>query len=213
MAVSKARIELVTAYITALELSSVRVMSRPAEPAQAWLETDAAPRAEAAGTTGRATFDTVWFLKSGHAELVTSQVLDALDAAPDTPIALPPGEVRDAVVNQCGILGAEWRSTSEIAATAGQAVDEVERHIASLNASGGLQPLNAKYKAYRLAMQRTGEATISYSAYLHSFKLRMIGTVARNVASGGGKFEGLSGIAPALIADMNRSILPRLAPV
>jgi hypothetical protein len=206
MAFSKARAQLAFAYVSALQLASIRVMTSATGLPTSWLEVDLKAGPEAEDAAGRVMFDTVWFRKSGHAELVAQQVFTVLDAEPGGPIALPAVEVRDVIINECGNLGAEWRTTAQIVATAEQAVDEVERNIEALNKSGGLRPLNARYKAYRLAMQGTGEAAVSYGDYLQRYKVKAVKLIAGNIASGSDKFAGFSAIAPTLISDMDDTV-------
>lgn len=190
---AKPRTELVLAYIGALELSAIKVMVGKTAETPSWLQLETEP--ELIETDGPLVmFDTLWFSKAAHADLVFGQCLTVIGGAPDAAIALPASEVRDAAINQAASLGAPWRTTQEIVATAENAIDEVERHVAALNQSGGLAPLNAGYKSYRIAMQTTGVPAVNYATYLLSFKLKMVKRVAENVAAGVDKFSGLASV-------------------
>jgi hypothetical protein len=200
---SKAKAELMLAYVGGLGLTAIKVLVGNAGETPCWLQIQAEPDLiESDGPL--VTFDTLWFSKASHAELVYQQCLAVLDVEQDVAINLCAAEVRDTVVNEAGNLGAAWRLTQEIVATAETAVDEVERHIVALNASGGLSSLNAGYKRYRLAMQATGVAATTYSTYLLGFKIKMAKRIAENVASGADKFAGLSSIFPGSLGIFRR---------
>jgi hypothetical protein len=191
----KARTELVLAYVSGLGLSAVRVMVEKTGETPCWLTCETEPDlVEADGP--RVTFDMLWFSKASHADLVYQQSLTTLDVEPDIQIALPAAEVRDTVVSLAAGLGAEWQTTAQTIESAEKAVEEIERHVAALNASGGLSTLNSGYKKYRMAMQATGVAATNYSTYLLSFKLKMAKRIAENVAAGFDKFTGLSSVFP-----------------
>jgi hypothetical protein len=182
-AMGKARTELMLAYVGGLGLSAIRVWTDKTGETPCWLTCETEPAVvEADGP--RVMFDTLWFSKASHAELV-------LAACPQGRIDLSASEVRDQLTGIAASLGAEWRSTAQIIESAEKAVEEIEQHVKALNASGGLAPLNAGYKKYRLAMQATGEPAMNYAAHLLSFKLKMAKLIAENVAAGVDKFAGL----------------------
>lgn len=212
---SKGKTELVAAYIGALGMSAIRVMVGKSGVAPSRIEiqptTEPVQRDEP-----DVTFETFWFAKAQHAELVIMNCRDDLRTlgaeGADGWVQLSAATLRDYVVNVAAGLGARWRTTAEIGASAEGAIDELERHVEALNKSGGLGPLNARYKAYRLAMQKTGEAAINYSAYLQVFKVRVVALVGKNVAAGAGRYDGFAMIVPSLVLDMDRAVreLPAL---
>lgn len=190
---SKAKSQLIAAYIGALGLSAIRLSGD--NPTRIEVETAPDPLAADVGVM-------LWFVKAGHAELVMSSCQNAVHAdhgRPDGWIDLSAAEVRERLLDIATSLGASWRSTAEVLATAGAAVDELERHVEALNKSGGLAPINAGYKSYRLSMQSTGEPAVNYSAYLQGFKLKMISRIAENVAAGIDKFAGLASVVPGTV--------------
>lgn len=196
MAKLRARDQLIWAYIETLRLSAIKVMVERPDAENCWLRLE--PDADLIEKDGpRALFDTFWFSKAGHAEIVFHQCVTIFSPEEqDVEVALPAQHMRDHVANQAALLGAPWRSTKEIVDAANEAVDEVEKQVAALNVSGGLGPFNSGYKSYRLAMQSTGEPALNYSAYLLRFKVSIVKKVAENVAAGIDKFAGLLSVVP-----------------
>lgn len=199
---SKRKTELCLAYIGVLGLSAIKVMAgKSAEmPSRLLLETDP-DLVEKDGAD--VMFETFWFSKAHHAELVLTNCCEDLRALgadrPDGWFDLPAATVRDSVVNAAAGLGAGWRTTAQITESANETVGEVERHVAALNTSGGLASFNSAYKSYRLAMQETGEPAMNYAAYLHGFKLKMVRRIGENVAAGVDKFAGLASVVPGSV--------------
>jgi hypothetical protein len=70
---------------------------------------------------------------------------------------------------------------AELRAEAEQAVAEAVAKIEALRLNGDFKQLNAKYKAYRLAMMERGQAAIPYSVFLE----RRAATIVRQVAATG----------------------------
>lgn len=205
MAYSKAKIEMVVVYLSGLAPGWIKIWSSKSGAQAGLLEVGHGADIEADHPT-LAAFDTLWFEKEAHANLVFEQALVELGADPESPILLPATGIRDLVVNVSGNLGAQWQTTQEVVGKAGIEVDSIERQVEALNKSGGLRPLNKKYKTYRLAMQRTGEGAMSYSDYLQFFKVKVAKLVGQNVAAGIDKFTGLSAIAPTLMSAADDAI-------
>lgn len=210
MAASKAKSELVAAYIGALGLSAIRVLG---ERGQCWIELEPEALPEVADDTSIERF---WFAKAQHAELVLMNCSDdfrnmgaiGTDGGLDLSITV----VRDHVVNVASGLGAEWRTTAEVFKNAEEVAGEIEKNVEALNKTGALRPLNARYKAYRFAMMGSGKSAINYSAYLQFFKLRVAKLIGQNVAAGVGRYEGFSAIIPSLVVEMDGAVhsLPKL---
>lgn len=195
---SKGKTQLVAAYIGALGLSAIRIMTGKKADNPSWIRLDLEATLPAADGP-LLEFDALLFTKASHAELVFAQVLTVLGSERDATIQLPAVKLCDAVVNEAGILGAPWRSMPEVVANAEAAVAEIERHIEALNSSGGMREMNAGYRSYRLAMQSTGEAAMNYGTYLQGFKLKMIARIGGNVAAGVDKFAGLGSVVPGSV--------------
>lgn len=205
MAYSKAKTELVVTYIDALSPSWIKVMMAKSGEPSGYLQAGRGADVETDHPT-LAMFDTLWFAKQAHADLVYEQCLTVLGADPESAIPLRGSEVRDCLVNVSGNLGAVWQTTQEVVRKAELEVDGIERQVEALNKSGGLRPLNAKYKAYRIAMMNTGEAAVNYSAYLQFFKIKVAHLVGQNVAAGADKYAGIAKIAPSLISNMDEAV-------
>lgn len=205
MGFSKTKIELMVTFLDARAPGWVKVMSPLDGSAWCRLQVGFGADVEAPHAT-LGMFETIWFSKMSHAEIVFEQCLVVMGSEPDAPISKPAGEVRDCIVNVSADLGAVWQSTADVVADAAREVDEIERQVEALNRSGGLQPLNKKYKTYRLAMQKTGGLVTSYSSYLHIFKLKVAKMVGNNVAAGTGKYAGLAMVAPTLISTVDTAV-------
>jgi hypothetical protein len=210
---TKPKTELMLSYVGALGLSAIKVMVGKTGESLSLLVLEAEPALTEQG--GPEAFETLWFAKANHAELVMMNCLDdlgAVGAERDGIIDLPASTVRDYVVNIAAGLGAEWRTTAQIVESAGEAIEEIEKNVEALNKSGALRPLNARYKAYRFAMMAAGEAAINYSAYLQVFKLRVAKLIGQNVAIGAGRYQGFSEIIPSLVVEMDGAVrgLPAL---
>lgn len=205
MGYQKAKIELMVTFLDALGPGWIKIMMPLDGSPESRLHLGSGADVEVEHAT-LCMFDTIWFSKKSHADLVFEQCLTVLGVEPEATIAAPAGEVRDCIVNVSADLGAAWQSTAEVVADAEREVEEIERQIEALNKSGGLQPLNKKYKSYRLAMQKTGEAATSYSAYLQIFRLKVAKMIGENVASGASKYAGFSMIAPSLMATADAAV-------
>lgn len=191
MGQASSRVELVVAFLEGLGPGWIGIMTPVDGTPAGQLVLGTGPDIEA-DHSPLAMFDTIWFSKKSHADLVFDQCFTVLGADAGAPIPRPGAEIRDCIVNVSADLGASWQSTADVVASAGREVDLIERQIEALKAAGGLKQLNSGYKAYRLAMQGTGEAAINYGAYLHSFKVRVAALIGRNVAAGAGRYDGVS---------------------
>lgn len=153
---------LVQAYIEALGLCPVVVLAGP-DVAKIAL----APEADFE------VFDTLWFAKHHHAELVLTQ-------CPDDPIHRPAGTVRDDVVNVAAMLGARWRTGAEVEALAANAVAEVIAEVERQRRNGGLAQVNRSYKIYRQQQAAKGAKAAPYSTHLMAFTLSLVKLAAQN---------------------------------
>jgi hypothetical protein len=117
-------------------------------------------------------FDTLWFAKAAHAELV-------LMNCPQSS-TLPPASLRDEVINIAATLGASWRTTTELEADASNAVAEIIECVEAMRQSGGLAQVNAQYKIYRQAQVAKGQKAIPYSEHLFAFTMSLVILAARN---------------------------------
>lgn len=198
------------AYVGALGLSAIRVLIEKDCENPCWLRLDL--EAGGAHEPALVTFDSLLFSKASHAELVHAGTLAVIGAAANGEVSIPAAELRDAVVNAAGSIGAPWRSMAETMASADETIEEVEKNVEALNKSGALRPLNARYKAYRFAMMAAGEVAINYSAYLQFFKLRVVKLIGQNIAVGAGRYQGFSEIIPSLVVEMDGAVrdLPML---
>lgn len=184
MARRNPKLELIHQYLSAAGVVSVRIPEIfSGHPGTIGISFEFPPDSPAV-ISGDKT-EVLWFGRRDHAEMVLSEALEAIGAPAVGQTELPAEVVRDHLVNAAASLGAPWHTTAEIMAAAERAVDEVERYVVALNASGGLKQINAAYKKYRASMQATKEPAISYSAYLQSYKVRIIRIVAQNAASAG----------------------------
>lgn len=192
---SKAKSELINVYIEALGLSWISIWADKAGAPVSQLQVGHGVLIDA-GLPSLSLFDTLWFEKEAHANFVFDHSLSEVGVGLHSPFPHAALDMRQRVAGIARDLGATWRTTTEVVNTAIEAVDEVERHITALNASGGLKSVNSGYKKYRIAMQTTGEAAVNYSAYLQRFKVKMTQKIAKNVAEGVDKFTDLASILP-----------------
>jgi hypothetical protein len=150
------------AYVEALGLCPVMILAGPAV-----VKIALAPEADFD------VFDTLWFAKHHHAELVLTQ-------CPDSPVRGPAASVRDDVVNVAAMLGARWQTGAEVEALAAAAVAEVVAHVEEQRQKGGLAQVNRSYKIYRQRRMARGEKVMPYSAHLHAFTLSLVKLAAQN---------------------------------
>jgi hypothetical protein len=153
---------LVKAYVEALGLCPVMILAGP-DVAKISL----APEAEFE------VFDTLWFAKRHHADLVLMQ-------CPDGPICRPASQVRDDVVNIAAMLGARWQTGAEVEALAANAVAEIIAKVEDMRTRGGLAQVNRSYKIYRQRQVAKGEKAVPYSAHLHCFTASLVRLAAQN---------------------------------
>jgi hypothetical protein len=155
------RCDLVKAYIEALGLCPVMVLSGSNV---AKIATGPEPDFDV--------FDTLWFGKPQHAELVLMHL----------PKRSGPGAAAllESVVNTAAILGAKWQTGAEIEAQASNAVEEIVARVEGWRLSGGLAKVNAAYKIYRQNQIAKGEAAITYTAHIEAFTRSLVVLAAQN---------------------------------
>lgn len=156
---------LVKAYIEALDLCPVVILAGPDVTKIAL-----APEAEFG------VFDTLWFAKSQHAELVLAQ-------CPESWCERAPAVLRDEIVNAAAALGASFKTSAEIEADASNAVAEIIERVDAMRQSGGLAKVNAGYKCYRKAQVAAGRKAVSYQAHLDAFTLSLVRLAAQSAAA------------------------------
>jgi hypothetical protein len=153
---------------------------------------DAEIRAESAPWPGSeswsaaAVVDAMVLAKQSHAELVAAMVRASRDA--DEAIA--------SMRRMADELGAAPQTVDQVIAAAAAEVDELEVQVKAWNATGGLSKINAAYKRYRTLCIATAATAVSYSDYLHAYKLKVADQVGRNLALGAPKFTGVLDIQP-----------------
>lgn len=152
----------VRAYVEALGLCPVMIL---AGSAAAKIARAPDPKFEV--------FDTLWFAKLRHAELVLAHCPDGL-------IDGPAGPLRDIVINAAAQLGARWQTAAEVETQASNAVAEIIMRVEGMRKSGGLAKVNATYKSYRKKQTAAGKKAITYSAHLEAFTLSLIRIAAQN---------------------------------
>src|SRR5579864_1559748 len=160
------RDELVRAYVEALEIRPLIVLSVPGgQPSKI------SPSPE----KKLQQVDALWFAKPQHAELVHAHAMRDLESIgalrPHGWIDLQGREVRDTLANVAAYLGASFRSMAEVQRDAGAAVERVLVSVENARKSGALAQVNASYKAYRTAQLARNEPAIPYSAHLAKFTL------------------------------------------
>lgn len=118
-------------------------------------------------------FDTLWFAKQQHAELVLAQ-------CPEGWCSLSPAVLRDEVVNAAASLGASFRTTAEVEVDASNAVEEIIMQVENRRQNGDLAKVNRDYKAYRQAQVARGQKAVSYSTHLATFTRSLVVLAAQN---------------------------------
>lgn len=169
------REKLAAAYIEALPARPLFVLAGPCgRPARMALEPSR--KFETAAE--------VWFAKAAHLELVAARVrsdLTALGAArPQEWFDLSGDEVRNAVINAAGMLGASWRTRADIQRDADAAVEQILGHVEAQRRSGGLAKVNAEYKLYRQRQAEAGQTAVPYSVHLMAFTRSLVVLAAEN---------------------------------
>lgn len=188
--------ELVAAYLSALDLTVIFLATATENPK--FVSFEMMPWPATRTVEGTELIEVFTFAKSGHAQLV----MDICSVAAEA-IAGIEG-ARSAFDEAVALVGATWRSYSDLVGGALADIDELEQHLKAWNASGGLSRFNAAYKRYRELCAGTALPCISYSAYLHEYKLKMANLVGANVAAGQAKFDGLASLRPDPTPEIKR---------
>lgn len=161
--VSAASQSLIDAYVAALPLAAVSVVS---------CDDESRSKIES-GVVGGA-HGVLWF-KQSHLDLILSSI------AIDDWAEMPPNRLMRLIEDTAESLGARIRTDEEIRRSAADQVAAVRSKVDGMNASGGLKEFNQKYKAHRQAKAATGERAMSYSAFLGTLTRKMVEEVARLV--------------------------------
>jgi len=169
------RDDLIEAYVGALQARAILVLTLPAGlPAKLSFEPD----------KSLDQFAALWFGKPAHAELVMARCLADIKSVgamcPQGWIDLPAIEVRDALINVSGMLGAVWRTEHQLQREAEEAVEEVVARVEASRQNGGLADVNRSYKIYRQTQMRKGEKAVPYSAHLRAFTKSLVVLAAEN---------------------------------
>ena len=164
---SKSRETLIEAYIAALPLAAVAIVSN-ADGKRCRIEMggDLAPGE---------TIQSRLYLKPSHAELV----LSAIDQEGWTDQA--PGTVAALIEQTATNLGARFQSPDDLRRAAESAVADIVAKVEGMNQAGGLKEINTKYKLYRQRQVAKAEKAMPYSAFIHRFTLKMVEQVAAMV--------------------------------
>jgi len=152
------RDQLVAAYIGSLDIRSVVIFAGPGgEPGQ--IGGNPAPNL--------APFDTLWFAKSQHAELVLSRCPVGL-------VERTGAALRDEIINIAALLGASWKTGAEIEADASYAVAQIVENVERARIRGELRKMNADYKLYRQQQILLGKKPIGYGEHLTNFTRKLV---------------------------------------
>jgi len=158
--------DLIQAYINALPLRAILIYAdKSGLSAKAALEPDPLDL-----------FDTLWFSKLDHAELVLSQ-------CPEGWVDLPPTALRDEVINAAAALGASFRTAAEIETEASKEVEEIIKRVEVMRLSGLLTKVNRDYKIYRQTQVARGLKAVPYQAHLDAFTLSLVKIAAESASA------------------------------
>jgi hypothetical protein len=152
---------LVEAYVAALPLTAVAVVSSP-DGRQCRIET---------GGTSTPAF----YFKPSHAELVLSAI--DLDGWTDQSAAA----VAALIERTAAAMGAPYQTHGELLQAAEQAVADIVARVDAMRQNGGLKQVNAEYKRYRTQQMAKAERATTYSVFLQRFTE----TIVRDVAASG----------------------------
>ena len=155
------RDDLVKAYIAALDACTLVIMAGPDGMSGVCLGPASDP------------FDTLWFAKQQHAELVLAQCSEGW-------VDLSPAALRDEVINAAAALGAPFRTTAEVEVDASKAVAEIVEQVENRRQAGDLARVNRDYKIYRQAQIARGQKAVSYSTHLATFTRSLVVLAAQN---------------------------------
>lgn len=157
------RCDLIQAFVAALPIQAIVVLAGPSGMSGVCL-----------GPPGDdVPFETFWFAKKQHAELVLAQ-------CPEGWCALMPAALRDEVINAAAALGAAFRTAAEVEADASKAVEEIIMQVENRRQNGDLAKVNRDYKIYRQAQVARGLKAVSYSTHLATFTRSLVVLAAQN---------------------------------
>ena len=159
------RSKLVEAYIAALPLAAVAVISS-ADGARCRILTDGEP---GPGET----IEHQLYFKPSHADLVLMTL--GLEGWTDQAPAAVAAQIEQAAAT----LGARYYALAELSKAAAEAVAEVQARVDAARQNGDLKQVNAAYKRYRLAQVAKGEKAMPYTAHLAAFTQSLVEKVAR----------------------------------
>jgi hypothetical protein len=160
--VAMSRDSLVEAYIEALPLTAVAVVSVAGGGCRIERAAQCAP-----GEIAR------YFFKPSHVDLV----LSAAGLGGD-PIDDPPAAVAALIERTAASMGAPFQSAAELQADAEQEVDKIVAKVEAMRQNGALAKVNAQYKAYRQAQIAKAEKATSYGVFFERFVMSIVRDVA-----------------------------------
>jgi hypothetical protein len=117
--------------------------------------------------SGQIPFETLWFAKAQHAELVLAQ-------CPEGWADIAPAALRDEVVNAAAALGASFRTAAEVYADAKRTVEQIMENVERARIRGELRKMNADYKLYRQNELSLGRKPVGYGEHLTSFTRSLV---------------------------------------
>lgn len=160
------------------------------------IRAEAAPWPGAESWSASNLVEAIVLAKQSHAELVVALMPDG-GSVP----SLATAALRRASLD----LGAASQSRDQVLTAAAAEIDELEQQVKAWNATGGLSKINAAYKRYRTICIATSTAAVSYSDYLHAYKLKVAAQIGRNLALGVPKFTGVLDVQPDPLPAIKRA--------
>jgi hypothetical protein len=158
------RASLVEAYIAALPLAAVAIVSS-ADGRRCRIHTDGEP---APGDTIERRF----YFKPSHAELVLSTI--DLEGWTDHQPAAVAAQIERAATT----LGASFHTLAELREAAEEAVVEIQARVDAGRQNGDLKQVNRQYKHYRQQQIARAEKAMPYAKFLEQFTASIVRDVA-----------------------------------
>jgi hypothetical protein len=159
------RASLVEAYISALNLTAIAIVS---DGLRCRIETGEPAEGEK--------IKRQFFFKPSHAELVLMTIgKEGLSGK-------PPAVLAALIERTAAMLGAPFQTPSELQAAAEHQVAEITARIKAAGTSGALKKWNSRYRQYRIAQVEKREPAICYATFLEQF---VIMPTVRSIAATG----------------------------
>ena len=162
-------------YIHALDLRAVYVASSAAAGVMVGLTRDPAGKAKALRRDRAKMLAVGWFPTTFEAVSVAGGL---------RPIAHKLRTSADARLSMAATalaLGTTLAEDSDVQARVAAVVEDINRRVEAMQASGHLRGLNADYRAARAEASRRGVPIMSYGEYLARYKIRMAYEIGRAI--------------------------------